>query len=78
MSQELKIGDQVQINAVDPITAEYFPNIVGSHVTVVSFSDRGNAAFSYSTPEGTNCPFTRVDEELMFIQESHGWKCEIL
>lgn len=77
MSKELKIGDQVQINAVDDITADLFPQLVGSHQTIVKFNEVG-ACFRFleQSPEGSI--YQRHDREFMAIAMEDGWEYEIV
>lgn len=77
MSKELKIGDQVQINKVDPITAKFFPKVVGSHVTVIGFDDLGQGAFFNDDVAEEGYPYQRLDAEHFFLDES-SWEYEIL
>lgn len=78
MSKELKIGDTVQINAVDEITSEVWPHLIGSHVTIVGFADSGQAQFADNTIPPEDCPYERSDPDFIQIDEQYGWEYEIL
>lgn len=78
MSKELKIGDTIQIDAVDEITAVVWPHLIGSHVTIVGFADNGQAQFADSTPEPEDCPYGRFDPDFIQVDEEFGWEFTIL
>ncbi len=78
MSKELKVGDVIQINKVDGITQEVFPQLVGSHVTVCSFADNGQAQFADSSVPPEGCRYARFDLDFIQIDEEYGWEYEIV
>ena len=71
MSKELKIGDQVQINAVDHVTANLFPKLIGSHQTIVGFNEVG-ACFGFDEQVPEDSIYQRHDKEFMAIDTNFG------
>ena len=78
VSTSANVGDTVKITAIDCITGDMYPELVGSEVKVTSVNSEGDLLFKYDKSLPRDSLYQRRDRTYLVMTADDGWKYELV
>ena len=73
---EVRVGDTVKILALDSITQQLYPELLGMLVEVTAIDTAGDLVFKYTKPVPIGAAFERMDRTHLTLAVEDGWRWE--